>query len=156
MAKRPKRRLRPIADLSKRQQSERRFARKAGFKDEYALRRWKKKHTELPDSDPRHLRFNTRKAEDKILEIKRVKKVTARTRTPSKAIKFKYDLLVKNKAKMSPWLFEQKYRDSINQLLKDVDTTKYDKQILRQMLKDMKEGQHVPEALLPGKQGELF
>jgi hypothetical protein len=145
-----------MADLSQRQKNERRFARRAGFKNEYELRRWVKKQSSIPESDPRYYKRIYTLRKDQLAEIQRVKKVIRKTRTPSKAVNWKYNLLVKEKKLMSPWSFEQKYNETIAQLLRDSSTTDYEKRQLRRIAKELKQGQHVPEALQPGEQGELF
>lgn len=158
MAKKAKRPLRPIHTLSSRQVRERRFARKAGFKDEYAYRRWVKANRQRDESDPAYFQQIYKTEEARLNEIRRVKKVLKRKRTPANDVVWKANLLVDNGKSfgMSPFVFMEKYRYVIERVLKDPSTTATEKRKLRALQKKMSQGMRVREGLTPGEQGELF
>lgn len=156
MARKVKRPLRPMSTLNTRQQNERRFARRLGFTNEYAYRRWVNKYSSLPESDPRYFRTSLR-GHDRESEIKRLKRIIKKTHTPARDTVRKARTIVYSIEKMSAFAFLDRYRQQIQDILEDPATTAYDKRILRNLLKQLNTRSHeMPEALKPGEQGELF
>lgn len=130
--------------------------RKLGFRNEAAYERWVEKYSALPESDPRHYRKDlpipAREA-----EIRRIKRIAKRTVTPAKEIRRKANVLVYDLGKMSAFSFTDRYLKQIKQMLQDPTTSRYDRQILRDIVRKLEDRMHeLPEALRPGEQGELF
>lgn len=112
--------------------------RKYGFRSQEAYENWVKKWSSIPESDPRYFRRNLR-GHARESEIARLKRTIKRTLSPSKEIRRKRQVLVDTLGKLSPFNFLDRYRDMMNALLRDPNTSDYDKRILRRMLKTLNE-----------------
>lgn len=126
--------LPPMHSLSKRQQAERRFARQAGFKDEYAYRKWARAHASLPESHPAYFKTKQR-GEFRIREINRIKRIDKVMRTPARRMLRKYQVLVEELDKMSQFSFADRYRNAIAQILKSSESSARSREQLRRLQK---------------------
>jgi len=156
MVRKTSRKAKPMRDLNSRQQNQRRYAKRLGFTNEITYQNWVKKYSNLPQSDPRYFRTELR-GHAREAEIKRLRRIIKRTKTPAKEIIRKMNVLVFSQEKMSAFAFQDRYRDAINAIMKDPSTNSYDKKLLREMNKRLHaRSTEMPEAMKPGEQGELF
>lgn len=120
MARKPRKPLTPIRDLTPRQQTERRTARAAGFRDEFSYRRWVRAHQNMPQQHFLHLRKGLSK-QARIAEIKRIRGIERRLRSPADEILRKYKALVVDDGwtNLNFWL---RYRADINDIIAHAKT----------------------------------
>lgn len=113
---------RPWGELPERQKRERRFARKAGFKNEYAFRAWKREHQKLPESHRMHLAKGLR--QDVILaEVPRIKRAhSVNNKRASELIK-RWRLMQDERNMLDSWSANQKYHEAIQAFLEDPTLT---------------------------------
>lgn len=157
MARKPSAQAKAKPVSKKEKLSNRGFAlRKAGFRDEKSYERWIQRYSSLPQNDPRYYDKNI-PVSQREAEIKRIKRIIRRSVTPAKEIRRKANVLVYDLHKMSAFAFSDKYKEAIQAMLQDPKTSRYDKAILRDILRKLEDTQsELPEALRPGEQGELF
>lgn len=157
MAGKSRRKLRPIATLSRKQQERRRFARSLGMKDEHQLNRLVKKLRALPESDKRHLRAGIPR--DKMdAQIKRAYKRDRKTFSPWREIKEKKKILVDDLKMMSSFTFYEQYKKQLDAALHSPSTSDYGKKQIRQLQHELERNSTIRSDLAPTRsgQGRLF
>lgn len=129
--------LTPISQLSPSQRRERQTARKAGFKDEYAYRRWLARNAEYGPADykklDRSLRGDARI--DRIREIRRAERRERETR-PAREILRKYQVLVIDDD-WSHLAFWQRYRIEINHIIDTTGPSTVDNRFMRRLRREL-------------------
>lgn len=156
MVGKPKARLKPMATLTPKQQNERRLARRLGFKDEFAYRRFIQRHRSFDESDPRYLRKGMR-AEARASEIKRLKRVNSRIGSSAKIILRKANILLYGDTeKVSPARFWDSFGNQIKEALASPETSERDKAALRRLANRIHKQMSVPDWMKPGEQMTLF
>jgi hypothetical protein len=145
-----------MATLTPRQQNERRLARRLGFKDEFAYRRFIKKHQSFDESDPRYLRKGM-KGRNRESEIKRIKRVDKRIGSSAKVILRKANILLYGDTEeISPARFWDSFGNQIQEALASPETSERDKLALRRLAGKIHKQMSVPDWMKPGDQLTLF
>jgi len=140
VARKPRKRLTPMGQLSAARQRERRLARSAGFKDEYAYRRWLTRNDAYGERDYKKLDRSLRGARrvDRIREIRRAESREHRLR-PAMELLRKYDALVINDG-WSHLAFWQRYRIEIEHIIATTKRNSTDGAAMRRLRRELHAG----------------
>jgi hypothetical protein len=140
VARKPRKRLTPISQLSPARQRERRTARAAGFRDERSYRRWLERNDRYGEQDYKKLDRSLRGARriDRIKEIRRAEDRERRLR-PAMELLRKYDVLVINDG-WSHLAFWQRYRLEIEHIIANTKRNSTDGAAMRRLRRELHAG----------------